>query len=590
MTLTTAGNPEILIVRICDLRAGEETWGATLSVESHIDLAHSVVGIFYEGRRLQIGSLDEWGYALFEIEDLSPPHHLTEMTLFEVRMKDPPRVFTSPPFHPPLINSALRLFLERHRAWPKDLPLRGAQLGGIALGQANLRGVDFTGADLSGAKLWRADLTGAILRDARLANSDLSEAQLSRTDLQGADVSEVNWSSAQLKGADLRSTIGLSTEILEHWGELVTLDETQQARKTLITIAQRQEQQQTGHYRGEATFGVEAHYELRGQSTGQSETESEHTFYRSLGAKTQQLRLEREKKREAELPYAPVLPPARNFTEAEIEEVYQIAHQNYQDKLMKYQQNRSIRGGISFTLNMIPHGRFEMGRDEGEPKERPRHRVRLTRPLLVAETLVTQEFYSRVMRTSAFKFQGATLPAEMVSWSEAIDFCNRLSQLEGLTPAYQLVRSTLTWRKEANGYRLPTEAEWEYFAKASTPSAFAGSSSIDDVAWYEGNASNQTQPVGRKQSNAWGLYDLSGNVWEWCYDTFKEEAYHDRGIEDTIDPVIEGEGPKVIRGGSWSYGEEGSRVDYRSRLSAQFKTSRVGFRIVRSPKLKNQGD
>ena len=228
-----------------------------------------------------------------------------------------------------------------------------------------------------------------------------------------------------------------------------------------------------------------------------------------------------------------------------------------------------------------------MGRDEGEPRERPRHKVKMSVPLLVGETLVTQELYRLVMGNDYKpKFSGAQLPAESVSWSAAIDFCNRLSRIEGLSPAYTDRASGVTWNREANGYRLPTEAEWEYFARANTPFTYAGGDGLDEVAWFKDNSNGQPQPVAQKSPNAWGLYDISGNLWEWCFDTYAEETYHERGADPTPDPVSEGEGPKVIRGGSWSFEEEGLRVDHRSRLSAKFKTSRIGFRVVRSPKLK----
>ena len=283
------------------------------------------------------------------------------------------------------------------------------------------------------------------------------------------------------------------------------------------------------------------------------------------------------------------MPPAVVLSDEEVENNYQAERKLYKSKLEKYRQDRELRGGIQFSLNMVPNGVFEMGSDVDEDNERPRHKVKMSFPLLVAETLVTQELYNRVMSQSQFKFEGAMHPAESVSWSEAIDFCNRLSQLEGLKPAYEFNRKGMRWVRESNGYRLPTEAEWEYFARASINSVYAGSNDIDLVGWYQDNSKEATQPVCQKRENAWGLFDISGNVWEWCYDTYSESSYHKRGAEPTEDPVVEGEGPKVIRGGSWSYEPHGLRLAYRSRLSAKFKTSRVGFRIVRSPKLKTKG-
>jgi formylglycine-generating enzyme len=279
-----------------------------------------------------------------------------------------------------------------------------------------------------------------------------------------------------------------------------------------------------------------------------------------------------------------ILPPLMMSAQEKLKEAERQRKRS--ENYKKYAQNRSLRGGVEFHLNLVPAGSFTMGRDEGDDVMRPRHPVKISRPYFIGTTQVTQKLFERVMRERRGKFSGEDRPVDSVSWNDAIDFCNRLSAVEGLDQAYKIGPKGLSWNQSSNGYRLPTEAEWEYAAYAGVPFLFAGSDDLDEVGWYRENSDQETHDVMQKKPNPWGLYDFSGNVWEWCYDLFKDDAYHNRGVEDTVDPVVDGEGPRVIKGGSWSYEAEGLEVSYRSRLATHFKTSRIGFRIARTPKLK----
>jgi formylglycine-generating enzyme required for sulfatase activity len=237
---------------------------------------------------------------------------------------------------------------------------------------------------------------------------------------------------------------------------------------------------------------------------------------------------------------------------------------------------------------LIPEGSFIMGseREGADPSVQPRHQVNISTPFLMLTTPVTQALYLRVMDDARFKFPHPDHPAESVSWYDALEFCNRLSRLEGLEPAYQMSpKLGVKWRREASGYRLPTEAEWEHAARAHNTLFYAGSDNIDEVAWYAHNANHQSHPVAQKAPNAWGLYDMSGNVWEWCFDLFKPELYAKRAPGPVTDPLADGhEGPRVIKGGSWSLEDRALEPAHRSRLAPHFKTSRIGFRVVRSPR------
>lgn len=115
------------------------------------------------------------------------------------------------------------------------------------------------------------------------------------------------------------------------------------------------------------------------------------------------------------------------------------------------------------------------------------------------------------------------VPLTDVSWYDAIALCNQLSLDAGLTPAYMIDGSDVTWSSDSGGYRLPTEAEWQYACTADTPAYRYGD--LDDIAWYAGNSSGQPHPVGQLAPNAWGLHDMLGNVWEWCWDLYDPATY-----------------------------------------------------------------
>jgi len=230
----------------------------------------------------------------------------------------------------------------------------------------------------------------------------------------------------------------------------------------------------------------------------------------------------------------------------------------------------------------IPGGRFMMG-DKDEVDATP-HEV-VVSSFSMDKHLVTQEQYQKLMNANPSRWKGDRNPVEQVRWSDAVKFCNQRSQSEGLRPCYDL--KTWACNFDADGYRLPTEAEWEYACRAGTTTAyFFGdtASKLGDYAWFDRNSGGHPRAVGQKQPNPWGLYDICGNVWEWCNDFYKVDYYAEAPRQDPRGPE-KGE-TKVVRGGAWRFKAENCRSGYRYNenpgyADVCFGYDIYGFRCVR---------
>ncbi|MFM7449618.1 MAG: formylglycine-generating enzyme family protein [Leptolyngbyaceae cyanobacterium] len=231
-----------------------------------------------------------------------------------------------------------------------------------------------------------------------------------------------------------------------------------------------------------------------------------------------------------------------------------------------------LGGGVDLTLMLIPAGQFMMGAADDDPdasdSERPQHRVRLSQ-FLLGMTPVTQAQWRVVagydlvdidLKAEPSRFKGADLPVERVSWQKATEFCNRLSQ------------------KTGKSFHLPSEAQWEYACRAGTETAYHfGPQITTELANYGGEI-GQTTVIKRYPPNRWGLYDMHGNVWEWCQD-----VWHDNYVDAPTDGSAWLEGGNsayhVRRGGAWSGYPRGCRSAYRSYINPGYRYNDIGFRV-----------
>lgn len=248
---------------------------------------------------------------------------------------------------------------------------------------------------------------------------------------------------------------------------------------------------------------------------------------------------------------------------------------------------------------LVEAGSFMMGsRAEqiGRDPDEARHRVTISRDFLMSRHEVTQAEYRRVVGEDPGRFRGDELPVENLSWVDAISYCNLRSELEGLEPAYAVVDGRVAWNRAANGYRLPTEAEWEYAARgghlqdsrgrdgdnAEAPHAgtfrYSGADELDAVGWYAENSGYRTQPVGRKAPNELGLHDMTGNVSEWVFDVYG--PYPSGPVTDPAGPAFGA--ARVERGGGWYASARFCRVANRNASPPGTRSAGLGFRVVRN--------
>jgi len=233
--------------------------------------------------------------------------------------------------------------------------------------------------------------------------------------------------------------------------------------------------------------------------------------------------------------------------------------------------------GISMVA--VEGGTYQMGYNDGHKDERPIHSVNVG-DFYIGKYEVTRGQWTKIM---GVYLQSPNLPLEEVSWYDAVKFCNRLSELEGFEKCYSGSEKSIKCNYSANGYRLPTEAEWEFAARGGNQSngyTYSGSNNIEEVSWYKSNSGSKTHSVGSKKPNELGIYDMTGNVWEWCSDW-----YGDYSSNSQSNPTGSTAGSRrVFRGGGWYYSASRCRVAYRSYSRTDYSNYTIGFRLSRNAK------
>ncbi len=230
---------------------------------------------------------------------------------------------------------------------------------------------------------------------------------------------------------------------------------------------------------------------------------------------------------------------------------------------------KTISNSIYMEFVLIPAGEFKMGspssEEDRDSNEGPVHTVTIEKAYYLGKYEVTQEQWREVMGTNPSYFKGDNLPVEKVSWKDAQEFVKKLNEKEG-----------------TNKYRLPSEAEWEYAARAGTTTRYSfgnDESDLGDYAWYEDNSGDKTHPVGQKKPNPWGLYDMHGNVWEWvqdrCHNSYNGAPTDGSALESGSSSY------RVFRGGSWCFFARCCRSAFRSSDVPGIRLYYIGFRLLR---------
>jgi len=250
--------------------------------------------------------------------------------------------------------------------------------------------------------------------------------------------------------------------------------------------------------------------------------------------------------------------------------------------------NGDTSNSVYLTISELPDieeitvrgSQFMMGADNGPADEKPLHEVFISKDLFVSRFEVDQRLWRLVMEGNPSIIKSDDLPVHNVSWMDAVEFCNRLSEIQGLITCYIVTGESVAWNEDANGYRLPTEAEWEYTCRSGTTQDFGESMLPDDYSWYNLNSGLNPHPSGKKEPNPSGIYDMHGNIREWCWDYYDSNYY---SVSQSTDPSGPATGEfRITRGGSYSDGKNYIRAS--ARFAPDSLISDCGLRLFRTIK------
>jgi len=262
-----------------------------------------------------------------------------------------------------------------------------------------------------------------------------------------------------------------------------------------------------------------------------------------------------------------------------LEEAQQLAgdiQENVQQALRKEKIARLIDYVQAF-MQPIQVEKFVLGVEDEDPWNGPAHFVDLTQKFALSKSVVSQQFFSLVMDYNPSRYLSTDFPVDSVSWYDAILFCNMLSEYLHLEPCYSFTKDGVVWNRERNGYRLPTEAEWTYAARAGQEYQYSAGDRLEEVSSWKDDLSHPPI-IGRGKANAFGLFDMTGTCFVWCFDLFG--PFNTR---TQIDPIGAEAGElRVCKGGAWDRDAWFSRIDFRCGMKPNLRYSNVGMRLARN--------
>lgn len=267
-------------------------------------------------------------------------------------------------------------------------------------------------------------------------------------------------------------------------------------------------------------------------------------------------------------------------------EVKFVPTKSFENGIITLEIDGKKTNSVTIIINKTPRfetvnvkvGKFMMGALSGFADETPMHEVTLTKDLIVFSHEVTKQLWFQIMDTLIVPTDEYNFPADNITWLKAIEFSNKMSEIYGLEKAYTLIRSNASFNYEANGWRLPTEAEWEFICKAGSETDFSGIGDINQMGYFDSNSGLNSHKVGEKAINQFGLYDIHGNMWEWCWDKYESEYYENSPATNPTGPITGSR--HIMRGGSYQDGFNFARISSRTINKIDYKS--IGLRLVRN--------